>query len=460
MQIQTLAFSDRLREALVADPTASFVFLGNFEVEEKWARQYGRLPGAAFKSASAVVNRMEEFGLFLASRDDYVLLKDGVDPAFLRYLSDQGIEAPQLLYVDVNRPDRSITEDALDSPRLLAALRMLADQNTYLLPLGTSELEERLAAASGVMLAVPPAEVSRRVNSKIYSRRLADRLAIPSTPGQEVTSVAELRSLDPRLLAVLDTGGRIVVKEALGVSGKGIVVIDRRRRLDQLAAMLERRAERSGDDRLDLVVEQWIEDKACDLNYQFVIARDGRVTFDFVKEAMTEGGVHKGHLMPSRLARSQVDVLRESAAGIGAALFADGYHGVVGVDAIVTTDGRLYPVLEINARFNMSTYQTDVAERWVNGDRTALARHWALRLRSPLAFDELAGRLGSLLFDSTSETGLLVNNFATVNAAALPEGEFDGRLYGLLIADTHAELMRLDRAVSDVVRDLQEERER
>lgn len=84
MEMLKLRFADRLRESLVADPDATFVFLGNFEVEERWAQPYGRLPGFAVKSASAVVNRMEEFGLFLASARDHVLLKDGVDAGLRR----------------------------------------------------------------------------------------------------------------------------------------------------------------------------------------------------------------------------------------------------------------------------------------------------------------------------------------------------------------------------------------
>jgi hypothetical protein len=448
--MQTLTaptFADRLRHALLDDPLATFVLLGNFEVEERWARAYGRLPGAAVKSSAAVVNRMDELALGLATARDVVLLKDRVDPAFERHREQLGFEPARVLTCDHNHPERSLSEDALESPRLLAELTRLARDGAYLLPLGTSALEERLSTMTGLPLAVPSSAVFQRVNSKIYSRRLTDRLGLRATPGQEIASVEELGALDASLLDELDDGGRIVVKEALGVSGKGIVVIDRRRRFEQLVAMLQRRAARTGDDRLDLVVELWI-DKACDLNYQFVIGRDGTVTFDFVKEALTEGGVHKGHLMPSRLDHEQVDELRACASAIGASLFEDGYRGVVGVDAILDTSGRLYPVLEINARFNMSTYQTDIAERMIGPGKIALARHFNVRLRRPLGFDELATSLGKSLYDRERASGFVVNDFAAVNAAATPDRAFDGRLYGLLIANSYAEIERLDAAVA------------
>jgi hypothetical protein len=454
-----LRFADRLREALVADPAARFVFLGNFEVEEMWAAGTGRLPGSGVKSSAAVVNRMEEFALSVASDTDFVILKDAVDAGFAAHLADQGLRLPQTLVVDHNRPELMITADALASPRLIARLRGLADGRTYLLPLGASELEERLSAATGLPLAVPAADVFRKVNSKAYSRWLGDELELRSAPGHSVSTLSELRALEGALVDMIDRVGRIVVKEVLGVSGKGVVVIDRPRRLAQLIAMLERRAQRSGDQRLGVIVEQWIE-KRCDLNYQFVIASHGAIALDFVKEAVTERGVHKGHVMPSRLSADQIDELRDSAAAIGERLYGDGYHGVVGVDAILGADGELYPILEINARFNMSSYQTDIAERFVGSDRVALARHYPMRLGRRRSFAEFAAQLGSVLFDPARETGFLVNNFAAVNAAAGSGEVFDGRLYGLCIAESHATMSQLDNEVEARLAALQEGRNR
>jgi D-alanine-D-alanine ligase-like ATP-grasp enzyme len=451
----SVRFVDRLREALVRDPDVRFVLLGNFEVEEVWADSTGRLPGSTMKSSAAVVNRMEEFALSLGCERDYVIFKEAVDDGFAGHLAEQGLRLPTTLTVDENHPEWTITADALQSPRLLTQLRALGDGRTFLLPLGTSDLEEQLSNLTGLPLAVPSASICRRVNSKAYSRRVTDELGLRSAPGHVVESVEELRAVSTSLLDVLDRGGRIVVKEALGVSGKGVLVIDRSRRLEQLVAMLERRARRTGDARLDLVVEEWI-DKACDLNYHFVIGADGEIVFDFVKEAVTERGVHKGHLMPSRLDDDQVEELRDCAIRIGRRLFADGYHGVVGVDAILSESGELYPILEINARFNMSTYQIDIAERCIGPGRVALARHYAVRLTERRTFGEFARHLEPVLFDATQEEGFLVNNFAAVNAGVMRDGGFDGRLYGICIAQSEDAVRRLDSDVEARVRALAE----
>jgi hypothetical protein len=218
--------------------------------------------------------------------------------------------------------------------------------------------------------------------------------------------------------------------------------------------MVSRRAERSGDPRIALVIEEWA-DKDLDLNYHFTVGRDGTVRFDFVKEALTENGVHKGHHIPARLSAAHAAQLVTTAELLGTRLVADGFHGVVGVDAITTTDGGLLPVLEINARTNMSTYQTGLLERFMSPGTVALARQYDLRLTGAVSYAALRDRLGDLLFTRERGVGLLVNNFATVNAAAPEPGDtrpYAGRLYGLLMARTEQELTDLDRGVVAAVR--------
>jgi hypothetical protein len=178
--------------------------------------------------------------------------------------------------------------------------------------------------------------------------------------------------------------------------------------------MMTSRMNRAGAGRLGLVVEEWVP-KVTDLNYQFTVGRS--VRFDFVKEAVTEHGTHKGHRMPARLTQAQHQELGVAAQRIGTALRADGYFGVVGVDAMVDPEGGLYPVIEINARNNMSTYQIRLQETVLGAGQSALARHYELRLDEPLPFGRLRDVLGDLLVDAPGGTGLLVNNFATVNAA-------------------------------------------
>ena len=118
------------------------------------------------------------------------------------------------------------------------------------------------------------------------------------------------------------------------------------------------------------------------------------------------------------------------------------------MDALVEPDGGLFPVIEINARNNMSTYQVPMQEMFVAGGQVAMARHYPLRLAAPLPFAVVAHLLAGLLIDRPGGHGLLVNNFATVNAGASLGGDFDGRLYGLLVGDTVAGLDAMDAEIT------------
>lgn len=442
-------FLPRLKGAVAGSPEAPLVFLGNFEVEEVWARGEHTLPRLSAASGSAVVNRMDELALLLADKGDHVVLKAAPDPDYLAHLERLGVQLPEIHTVGTQDSQRTVTEDALADPVLLAGLGELADRGAALLPHGVSVVEEELSRAARLPLAAPSAEICKAVNSKIYSRRVADELGLRQPAGWTCETLDELETALGHARDLLAQGRRAVVKEAFGVSGKGIVVLENERWTERVLRMVRQRVERSGQPRIAFVVEEWVEHEG-DLNYQFTVGPDGGVDFDFVKRAVTEGGVHKGHRMPALLTPRQLGPLREAAAGIGARLARDGYTGVVGVDALLDTGGGVFPVLEINARNNMSTYQVRLQERFVGEGRSALARHYPLRLDRPLPFGALADLLRGLLLERPGGSGLLVNNYATVNAGhAVSSGRpFDGRLYGLVVADSVDGLTALDEAVT------------
>ncbi|GAB3465406.1 preATP grasp domain-containing protein [Actinophytocola sediminis] len=441
-------FATRLKLALVGDQHARFVYLNNFEVERSWARGEPSLPGAGIAFAATTVNRMEELGVLLAGDEDVVVLKAPVDPGYAGYLAGLGAAAGRTLWAENSDPARTVTEDALASPELIAALRALADGRTYLMPLGISPAEEQLAKETGLPLAGPSAQTCKAVNGKIFSRRLVERHGLTGVPGAVVETADQL---DGALREHLPPGGKAVVKESLGVSGRGMVVLDDQDRAQRLVRMVLRRNQGA---RVDYVVERWI-DKVLDLNYQVIVSRRGEVSFEAVKAAVVDQGVHKGHMFPVELTVGQLATLTEAGEVIGRALFAEGYFGVVGIDAMLGRDGTVYPCLEINARFNMSTYQSRIAERFVGDGRHAVAATIGLRPHRRHTFEEVTAALGDLLHDGSDRPGFLINNFATLNAAATDGTQFHGRIYGICIADDPAGALALradvERALSELV---------
>ncbi len=444
----TGGFTTRLKTAVTGDPAARFVYLGNFEVERCWGRSEPRLPGTGLTFSAAMVNRIEEVGVLLADHGDAVVLKAPADPGHRRHLASLGLAAGQELVADHSEPRRTVTRDVLSSPRLLAELRGLADGRTYLMPLGVSADEELLSETTGLPLAAPDSAICQRVNGKIFSRELVTATGLTPVPGAECRTRRELAAA---LGAHLRDGARVVVKESLGVSGRGMVLLDSPRRADRLLRMLGRR----DSDAISVVVERWI-DKRADLNYQFIVGRDGAVTFETVKTALTENGVHRGHIFPPDLLPGQVRELEAAAGVIGKALADEGYFGVAGVDAMLGTDGTLYPCLEINARFNLATYQNRVAERLVGAGRHALATAFEVRPRRPHSFGEVTAALGGLLYPGARATGrgVVVSNFSTLNAALLAGEPPLGRVYAICVGDSARDVEQLSEAAGRVLGEL------
>src|SRR5262252_7053495 len=89
------------------------VWLGNFEVEQVWARGATSLPRVSSRQGAAMVSRLDEFALWLASSVDVVLLKGDSDPEFLEYLSSITGQTPRVVSLDAGTHEGLVSEVAL-----------------------------------------------------------------------------------------------------------------------------------------------------------------------------------------------------------------------------------------------------------------------------------------------------------------------------------------------------------
>ncbi len=454
-----MGFERTLKSMLVGNPEARFAYINNIEVEEHWSGREAEvhLPSLTSDASKIIVNRMEELGLFLTTQQDTILLKAPVDPDYWEYVGELGFERPQILSPSLDIPTLNITQNFLQTPEDGEKLAALRDRIDYLMPFGDSRHEEELSRRSGIPLSVPSAETFERVNSKIYGRALNTELGLNQIRGASCRSLPELSASFAEMAELVDGGKRLVIKEAFGVSGKGLSVVDSRKKFEQVTKLMLRKAQSLGSQALSVVIEEWI-DKQFDFNYQFLISRSGEVRFCFVKEAITDNGVHQGHILPARFTEAEVESLAAAAQQIGRVLYRDGYWGVVGVDGIKALDGKIYPILEINARFNMSTYQSVIQERFIdNAGKVGLAKHFGLKLPRPIRFAEVRSALEGLLFSRSTPRGLLINAFATVNAASVQSRDsFLGRLYGVIIAESRNEAEATSVAAQNALLNLQQ----
>ncbi|MCX5393999.1 ATP-grasp domain-containing protein [Streptomyces sp. NBC_00094] len=432
----------RLKGALVGDPQAEFVLLCNFEAERAWGAGVAGLPAPPPATTARPALAMEELGVCLAAQGDRLLLGRPLDASFRAYLRSAGIAAP--VDITVEGPGTDETADrVLSDPRTLARLRDAAERGAYLLPMGSTERTRQIAALTGLRYAAAEPSVAARINSKIYARRLVEELGLRAVPGSCCESVDDLA-----MALAAEPFEPLIVKDAYGVSGRGLMRLDNPARARRLSEMVRRRAQRTGDDRLQVVVEHFLP-KSCDLFYQFTVARDGSVVVDTVLETLLDNGVPQGNTAQSAWADKHRAEIEDCAARIGRRLHRDGYHGVVGVDALCGADGTLYPVLEINARLNLPTYQLPVMQaRHASGLTYSLSRQYTVRLSDALPFEQLHAALTPALTPAPDGAHAVISCFAPLNAPAeqAKDGRpFAGRLYTGLFAPDPDSLARLER---------------
>jgi Pre ATP-grasp domain/Carbamoyl-phosphate synthase L chain, ATP binding domain len=404
----------------------------------------------------AIVNRLEEMGLFLAQYPDVLILREPSDREFLAYLSDLGFDLPVMLTVNPVDKVTPISEAILADDAVTGKLSELAveEGSCYLLPYAKTKMEEKISDQTGLKSLGPSATICERVNSKIYSRRISNELRLRTVPGTECESIAALEERFERFAAQINERRSVVLKEAMGVSGKGLYVADTNAKLQQIIRLIKRKAK--PEDKVAFVMEVWI-DKLKDINYQIFISPSGETRLLAIKEIVTRDGVHHGHRFPADLSAAQIACYEEAAEAVGARLFEDGFTGLAGIDSIIDREGDVYPVLEINARLNMSSYQLGL--EWLIDPRSCvLAKHYPLLLKRPFSFSDLKSCLGPDLFiPPRNNAGALIQNFAAVNVNFNPGdvAPFKGRLYALVVGTNFEQVAQIDQRISLKLEDWQ-----
>lgn len=433
-----MTFYDELKKC-VSTEKQDFIWLGNVEVEQHWGNsEVITLPGSNISKAQPLVNRIGEMGLFLAGPNDIVCLKDPVDEGFLQYIEEIRGFIPEVVSFYVDNPDINISKTILSNEESTKLLQRINEENKYrLLPYGTSYLEEEISIKASVPLSTPKAQVCKEVNSKLYSWRLSEEFGLRQVTGNVSRSLGELEHNYKEIRRNLgDTP--LVLKDSMGVSGKGMVLIESENKFNNIMKLLKRSSEKKGNSNVEMLLESWIE-KERDLNYQFLIDKKGKVTFTSVREALVYKGVHLGHKLPVNLTVEQEAELERAYKVIGKQLAENGYYGVVGVDAMIDREGLLYPCVEINARFNMATYQNEIVEKFFEPEKFFTAIPLEVTLKELVSFNQIKKGLKEILYTKEKGYGVIINGFSTLNLGINKKG----RLYTVILGHSmqHCEEM-------------------
>ena len=118
----------------------------------------------------------------------------------------------------------------------------------------------------------------------------------------------------------------------------------------------------------------------------------------------------------------------------------------MGLDALSTPEGQLFPCLEINARLNMSTFQNRIIDEHV--PQNGAAQFFFVRppAAAPDDFSWYEARLRTVLLRRGDERGVIVMAHATVASRG-----GDRRLYLATVGRDHKDAQMLRDLVADLL---------
>ena len=205
----------------------------------------------------------------------------------------------------------------------------------------------------------PPLPLVQLMNRKSFSNDLKYRLDLP-LKGVSVRSVEEYEREVPGMLKQY---GTVLIKDSMGVSGKGILPIESQAMADRLAAHF-RKQEGLGRTNFDFVLEPRVSRKT-DFSCQFHIERSGTAVIDGYRKNEAKGYAYLGS---GPLSEAETDLIqrsqyRDAILRIADEMAALGYFGYACADSMITEDNEVIPLLEINPRMSMARFSLQLERK-------------------------------------------------------------------------------------------------
>lgn len=332
------------------------VWLFNIGTEKYWG---DIVYSVTDKNENIIVNHIEEMNLLISRKQDYVILRRQPCNCFLESLMEFGCEIPNILCPSSENEEKSISELVLEDVDLMKKLKKISNSNTlYFVPYGVSYLEEEIANRCGMKLIGASHSISKMINNKIYCRNVAEELSYNLSEGYICKTRDEVQKAYEKLT---EKYNKIIIKQPTGASGRGLWIIDNDEKKSIVFNIISRVLKKNSES--SFIVEGWVEKKS-DLNYQIYVTEGGNVDVFSIKEQLVDETVYVGSFMPPRISNEIKNQYLRFGKEIGKYLYDKGFNGVLGIDSVIAEDNRIIPIIEINARFTLSTYISFIIKKY------------------------------------------------------------------------------------------------
>jgi len=414
------------------------LWICNTDVESEWSLT--ETEEASKRNVRKIIfHHFEEILLSSIGPHNTAILRSEPDSQFKAYLEDLGIKLPEILVVHGNEetPWMPTARLVLEDPSLLSELasRVRSGRATILESFGISRIIENIANHTNLTLPYAGSETAALISRKSFNRHLALKLGLPVPDGEVCENIEDI----PRAVhAIQSRGGGcpVVIKPDLGASGRGQYLIRDKGDFENVFNVIDPGELKSHEtthiierlitsiERGDLetpkttyVVERWYP-KATTLTYEFHINRDGHVSTAFHprKALMDKYGKDYGYVYPAKIENKFLNEIRSASNVLATELWEEyNYHGPVRCDALLLSNGHLFPVLELNARHSFF-YFIDLLHNKLSDQPVGLFCWFFFRTIKNLKFERFVDKFigKDLMFSLQKKEGVVVPIWSTV----------------------------------------------
>lgn len=388
------------------------VVMGYFNSENFWKEENRcELPSLRDKEAEHIVEAMDEMLFVLCEKEDILLTQYPMEKCLRIYLDGIGF---------------SFENKCLSKETDVALMQSLKDRHlkTYAILPETKAFCERY----NVRMQMPSIACVKKVNSKSYSTKIYKEIGLQPI-GQVITSLETLLEEGSKLLKQ----GAFLIKEPMGVSGKGNLLIDHEKTLLRMQKHFTKQIQKGKQ--LELIIEPLLN-KKIDFSCEFQLNQNGHVEILSIQKIVNKGFGYLGSITADKAFQIFLEKQGyfEIISKVGAKLHKEGYFGSVCVDAMVLEDDTLIPIVEINARKSMGFINYYIEQKILKYGYQSMLTFLSLGYEGKVAFEDFFSALkaAGLLFSIGGEGRVLPlsSHTLTINGNLSEDTKIHkGRLY-------------------------------
>jgi predicted ATP-grasp superfamily ATP-dependent carboligase len=351
--------------------------------------------------------------LGLLGKDDMAVFGDMIDEVLLGYYRSLGladINHEYIYYVPDYQNYKSLTEALSNNETLIDKIK--SKKPDILIPYIESETVYIISHRLKCKL-LNNHNITEWANDKIAYRRQLYRLDLSVITGFEVASFKEAE----KAFCDLKRKGfkKALLKKPRSVAGFGIFTVESRKHLK--SRLLENFID--GD---SILIEGLVPRVVFSPNVQFWIDKNKIELIASTDQLFAKNSyTHDGNSFPSLLEKHPE--IKEKIYGMCKKICfrfqEQGYYGVVGIDFIITAEGKIYST-EANARFNASTFSAMMVKK-LFGDQKVFWKSFVLRT-NPMSFEDIYESNKNVFISNKREYGIFPLSIDCLNT--LGEAEF------------------------------------